>query len=843
MKTANTAISATYQLPAAYLPVHGIGYSTHDIVTEDVAFEPSRNGISYVDAECGRGKTYSTCQWIKQVAGMLNQMYIAPTTALLEQTAAQLEKLRLPYTIISHKNVTGSVRREVMDHLKNCKSSGNILLVTWSAYVNLPYFHRRENWAIYIDEIPQVDQFYSPLIPHNQHYLTDYLSLGEPVNETISRIDVKDAAGLKRHLERHASADDVYKQFHAILSDAVSDHVDLFVDTASWNRVFEDGNISNVRERNRVFFIAMLKPSLFYGATILGANTKKSMLYQWLTGYHGVRFHAHTAISSNLLPPMELKCRTRISYFSGHRWSKSRRDKVSKDSDSTIMSLMENQIIDLVGEREFLLVANNDYKGKLSKLPNAIRLPVVSKGMNEFTNHTMIVHLTALNRQPKHTKMLNQLGICSETIAQSTSYETLYQNVMRTNLRIPDSNEVVDIIVPSKSEADFLVSMFGSAEVRKIGDIEFKKFKPLTATEKNNRSKASEVTKRLTAVGENIQKSDYLLSYIININGNKKYELKKQGDGFYITMVSSYKKNNQDDYLLIYFPTIKDFVRDLKAWSKNIIEEKTESPLISNGIYEPTADGRWITKEGFITASMMVLDFDSGTVSPEIFEDIFWNHAPENGKRSFILANSFSRSPENPNRFRVFMPFTHPVKNLEEYAAIYDSIVNRLAEYGHPSDKIGASAKTKSGIDHTAKTGAQMFHAPCTNRRYPESRLFITKGCGKSEIGHYAINPDGYGRTALKPTSRIIAVPVDGYDELDEATRLAKIDQVKKTYLAIPKGQGLRNHGFYQAALDLAHLMTLPEVEAVLIELADGEKKMLDRIPDKIQTVKRKKYN
>ncbi len=206
MTTANTAISATYQLPAAYLPVHGIGYSTHDIVTEDVAFEPSRNGVSYVDAECGRGKTYSTCQWIKQVAGMLNQMYIAPTTALLEQTAAQLEKLRLPYTIISHKNVTGSVRREVMEHLKKCKSSGNTLLVTWSAYVNLPYFHRRENWAIYIDEIPQVDQFYSPLIPHNQHYLTDYLSLGEPVNETISRIDVKDAAGLKRHLERHEAS-------------------------------------------------------------------------------------------------------------------------------------------------------------------------------------------------------------------------------------------------------------------------------------------------------------------------------------------------------------------------------------------------------------------------------------------------------------------------------------------------------------------------------------------------------------------------------------------------------------------------------------------------------------
>ena len=37
--------------------------------------------------------------------------------------------------------------------------------------------------------------------------------------------------------------------------------------------------------------------------------------------------------------------------------------------------------------------------------------------------------------------------------------------------------------------------------------------------------------------------------------------------------------------------------------------------------------------------------------------------------------------------------------------------------------------------------------------------------------------------------------------------------------------------------LGMAQIMPLPEVEAVLIELSDGEQKMLDRIPDKIQSV------
>jgi hypothetical protein len=431
--------------------------------------------------------------------------------------------------------------------------------------------------------------------------------------------------------------------------------------------------------------------------------------------------------------------------------------------------------------------------------------------------------------------MLNQLGICSETISQSTAYETLYQNVMRTNLRLPDGKQVVDIIVPSKAEADFLVGMFGSAEVKKVGDFEHTKYKPLTATEKNNRSKASGVTKRLTAVGENIQKSGYLLSYSININGNQKNEHQNDINGYFITMLSSYDKNHEDDYLVIKFPTIKDFVRDLKGWSKNIVEDKKDSPVISTAIFEPTVDQRWRKKEGFITASMMILDFDSGTVSPKTFEDIFWNNASENGQRAFILVNTFSRSPDNPNRFRVFMPFTHPVKDYEEYSAIHDSIVNRLAENGYPSGK--------SGLDASGKAATQMFFAPCTNRNYPESYLFNAKGCGKSEIAHYAINPDGYGRTALKPASKVKAVPVDGYGDMDEATRQAKIAAIKRTYLAVQKDQQLRNSAFYQAAWDLDDLMSLAEVEGILTELANGEQKMMDRIQQKIQSVRRQKYH
>jgi hypothetical protein len=146
-------------------------------------------------------------------------------------------------------------------------------------------------------------------------------------------------------------------------------------------------------------------------------------------------------------------------------------------------------------------------------------------------------------------------------------------------------------------------------------------------------------------------------------------------------------------------------------------------------------------------------------------------------------------------------------------------------------------------LDASGKAATQMFFAPCTNHNYPESYLFNAKGCGKSEIAHYAINPDGYGRTALKPASKVKAVPVDGYGDMDEATRQAKIAAIKRTYLAVQKDQQLRNSAFYQAAWDLDDLMSLAEVEGILTELANGEQKMMDRIQQKIQSVRRQKYH
>jgi hypothetical protein len=69
-----------------------------------------------------------------------------------------------------------------------------------------------------------------------------------------------------------------------------------------------------------------------------------------------------------------------------------------------------------------------------------------------------------------------------------------------------------------------------------------------------------------------------------------------------------------------------------------------------------------------------VLDFDGGALSPEAFEEIFWTKAERGQRHSFIICNSFSCSPEAPNKYRVIFFYLRPalalVKTTRNYAMI-----------------------------------------------------------------------------------------------------------------------------------------------------------------------------
>ena len=145
----------------------------------------------------------------------------------------------------------------------------------------------------------------------------------------------------------------------------------------------------------------------------------------------------------------------------------------------------------------------------------------------------------------------------------------------------------------------------------------------------------------------------------------------------------------------------------------------------------------------FKQSSFMVLDFDNGNLSPDDFVRIFWREAKRGHKRSFVICNSFSRSPEKPNSFRVIMFYKRPATTIDQHKAILASIVHRLEQNGFSAD----SAK----LDPNCKSGIQSFYLPCTNKAHETWAFFEKYGTKTRDLERCAIDPADYEAT---PTPR-----------------------------------------------------------------------------------------
>ena len=65
----------------------------------------------FVSAPCGSGKTYSTCEYIRNNLRKRNSLYIAPTILLIEETRKELERRGIKPTVITSVTANGIKRK------------------------------------------------------------------------------------------------------------------------------------------------------------------------------------------------------------------------------------------------------------------------------------------------------------------------------------------------------------------------------------------------------------------------------------------------------------------------------------------------------------------------------------------------------------------------------------------------------------------------------------------------------------------------------------------------------------------------------------------------------------
>ena len=126
-----------------------------------------------VSAACSTGKTHAACQHIAESGHLTNHIYIAPSLDLLKQTEATLNDMGVKPTVITsatHPKMSNGVS---LGYLEGAEEIGEVALITWQAYADLPYFPRRSNWQPIIDEVPQLDNLHPWKLPRNFAFIRD----------------------------------------------------------------------------------------------------------------------------------------------------------------------------------------------------------------------------------------------------------------------------------------------------------------------------------------------------------------------------------------------------------------------------------------------------------------------------------------------------------------------------------------------------------------------------------------------------------------------------------------------------------------------------------------------
>ncbi len=788
----------------------------------------SKNVIHYVSAPCSTGKTHAACRYIADNEYVRNHLYIAPSLRLLNEIKATLQCMGVQAKVISSETHPKCVKRSIIELTKSALDCGCVLLITWKAFIDLPYFNRRDNWKIVVDELPQVDSFYRMMLPRNYGFITEHLEIFPTHHAGLSLVKAKNAGRLKRLLD--APLDEVHELFRALFRHVLSSNKSVYVDTDSWHRVVELNDVSDQHEKNTIYFLSMLKPDPLIGTVLLSANLEDSMLFRWFKE-QGVRFTEENGIARKLRKtPEDLGERIRISYFiTGRHMSKTLSAKEAKDG-GTLIDRMDELALQEFGDERFVYISNNDRSSDLiDNAPNATPAPVVSNGLNSLQDHHNIYFSASLNREPKHFAMLKGVGLTSKLVHKSTAHETCYQGVMRTSLRNPGSTEKVHAIVPDQSTAERLGGLLGCTDIRCIGDIVPSPKKPLSQTERSRRHQFGRLKEGIFSYKGVLEfVPDNQQSSFINQDCLDSGTFRKSTANLTFDVTLHHNKFDKDpkEFVVRRYEDVQTFLGDLKKAARTKIDRKEELFLWNPATFDPKGGEGYRRQEYVIQSSCLALDFDDGTLSPEEFEDIFWHTAKRGEKHSFVIHNSFSRSKNHPNKLRDILFYQQPDQSIEEDKAAYRYVVRRLEMWGHTEK----SAKLDSNCD----SANQSWWVPSTNRANPEFAFFREFGTKTRDLDRCAIDPFACPRevkfSEFSPDTTP-SEPAIKQHFLDKAAVIAG------DLAAMPCG---RHNLFFRYGVYLAKGgLSAYEIESSLLMCAGPETKMQRKVPDILKSLKK----
>jgi hypothetical protein len=180
--------------------------------------------LYYVDGLCGSSKTYRAVRHAHRLARLGKKVLVVqPSIFLINETLKDIASLTPEVRVRAlHGETSDRVIADIVEHTKHTALDGEVLFITHSALMLLPYFHRRQHWHAIMDEIPQADWCCEFNVSETHSLITDCFAVDADAaslaDNRYVRAVPKDNAKLER-MARNKRGDqvwDIFQQFAAI---------------------------------------------------------------------------------------------------------------------------------------------------------------------------------------------------------------------------------------------------------------------------------------------------------------------------------------------------------------------------------------------------------------------------------------------------------------------------------------------------------------------------------------------------------------------------------------------------------------------------------------------------
>jgi hypothetical protein len=791
--------------------------------------------ISYSPVPTGGGKTFAAENFaINMVRHSRKVVIVQPTTGLLDQTLVGILRKAPDVSVRSiHGENTKGVLSMIVQHLKEAQSGGEVLLVTHSAFERIPYFHDRGKWHVVMDEAPAAEFVFEFNLADTHTIFSGAVEV-RPFDAEYGQMEVRDRS-LISGIARNRNGDEMYSRLSTLANRLLSPHWRVFTPEANWFAML-DGRGDAERRKLRVHGI--LSPSLldgFASATVLCAAFRQTLLYR-LWAEQGVQFSPDKLITPDLRyrqhPNGHL---LRISYLTAESWSKRFRDRPLDDGSGQVMGEAIRRIQAEFGNEQFVWLGNKDVPDDIFRSPQAIRLPQVAHGRNDWDKLHNAVILSALNPPTSHFKFLERFGVSADEAREAIFWQAAYQAGTRISTRKPDDPHPKHIVVPDRDTALFIHEQFpgapdptplgGSVLGAKKGTPGRPRLHPSNAEKqaayrrrkREEREVAAAMVNGVVAesLGPEMQAvADHLRATAPEFQGKAAMHVSSLMGTVYADIWSKQPLDHVDR------ADADEFIRHLRGMSGRTVEAKEDSGLITPEIMDPEKSDETSRGLANVRAIWCIwLDFDGGEMTPEDLAHLF--------PRLRITAfNTHSSTPEAP-RWRAFIPTTKAMTR-DIHERVLGDLVHVMENAGWFSvEQIAEgrkNARGAHGLDESKFNAASMFYLPCRARAGEEASFFLDFADERrspldveAAIAHPVVaerepeaSPPAPAATIVRPQPTIAVSPsmqamreklMEQGSTAAPARRDEKVERAVEEWRACPRGQG--NDGFFKLGMAL----------------------------------------